>query len=373
MLNSHIKQYSPYSSFDKERICLHNKRIDIPEELKYNANLQTTKKMSNDLLKINMQTKSNDLICKSNHSFISYDSFQKTNRFLRSSTFNHTEQLSKVEEQLLKSLEPIEFSIENSNEEIEVLGQKGIWLNKDESLDWHGKIPLCNYEINKDERPHVVYKKPSCELNYVQELAVRYLRPPTPPIPGDIVIIQEPNKQTPPAPPVVIRQHPAKPVTPEPIVIREAPPKQPPSLGKKLIIISGKRLPPPPRKVIIERLAELPPKPPDVIIERWLPYKQIKRKVIFQRFVQKETIKPKNIIIQWQAPQVHFFKQFKDLGIIKANPGEYIAKYGKTLKKTEELPDFILECIPPSDSLSDTNKTADQNDYDLEGDIDALR
>ena len=65
-------------------------------------------------------------------------------------------------------------------------------------------------------------------------------------------------------------------------------------------------MPPPPRKVIIERLAPIPPKPQSVIIERWLPYSQVKRRVIFNKLNEKEPIivKPKNIIVQWEAPQV---------------------------------------------------------------------
>ena len=52
-------------------------------------------------------------------------------------------------------------------------------------------------------------------------MAIRYLRPPTPPIPGDIIITQEANTLTAPAPPLVIRQQPPRPDTPEPVVIRE--------------------------------------------------------------------------------------------------------------------------------------------------------
>lgn len=72
-------------------------------------------------------------------------------------------------------------------------------------------------------------------------------------------------------------------------------------IGKK-----GKRLPPPPRKVIIERLAPLPSKPQAVLIERWLPYSQVKRRVIYQRSNERDAVvvKPKNVIVQWEAPQV---------------------------------------------------------------------
>lgn len=110
----------------------------------------------------------------------------------------------------------------------------------------------------------------------------------------------------PPAPPIIIRQQPPRPRTPEPLVIREAPPPAPQLVGRKVITISGKRVPPPPRKVIIERLAPIPPKPQSVIIERWLPYSQVKRRVIFNKSTDKDPIvvKPKNIIVQWEAPQV---------------------------------------------------------------------
>lgn len=39
---------------------------------------------------------------------------------------------------------------------------------------------------------------------------------------------------TPPAPPIIIRQQPARPITPQPVVIREAPPPMPPTLGRKV-------------------------------------------------------------------------------------------------------------------------------------------
>ena len=131
---------------------------------------------------------------------------------------------------------------------------------------------------------------------------MRYLRPPTPPAPGDIVIVEEcgVGKAAPPAPPLIIRQRPVVPRTPEPLVLREEPPPAPPRLGQKVITISGKRLPPPPRKVVIERLPQLPAKPPNVLIERWLPYKQAKRRVIYRPVDESRQpvfVKPKNVIV----------------------------------------------------------------------------
>lgn len=158
-------------------------------------------------------------------------------------------------------------------------------------------MPICDYPINEDTNPEIVNKKISQQLEYVQELAVRYLRPPTPPAPGEIVITQEPNTLTPPAPPLVIRQQPPRPETPEPLIIREAPPQPPPAIGRKLITISGKKLPPPARKVVIERLAPIPSKPQSVIVERWLPYNDnIKRRVVFQRApADPVVVQPRNV------------------------------------------------------------------------------
>ena len=53
------------------------------------------------------------------------------------------------------------------------------------------------------------------------------------------MINQETNYNTNPAPPLIIRQQPARAETPEPLVFREAPPSRPRFLGQKIITISG--------------------------------------------------------------------------------------------------------------------------------------
>jgi hypothetical protein len=203
--------------------------------------------------------------------------------------------LSEVEAAILRSNVPISV---NETDEITVLGQRGVWTNKQEVVNWRGFIPISSYQINEDDTPEIVTKKTQEQLTYIQEMAVRYLRPPTPPAPGEIVITQEANTATPPAPPIILRQAPPRPATPEPLVLREAPPQPPAQVGRKVITISGKRLPPPPRKVVIERLAPLPSKPQSVIVERWLPYGQVKRRVIFQRsnVADPVVVKPRNVI-----------------------------------------------------------------------------
>lgn len=254
--------------------------------------------------------------------------------------------LSQVELAILRSTNPIEVT---ESEEITVLGQRGLWTNKNEVLGWTGDIPIEEYLINEDESPEIITRKITEEVEYVQELAIRYLRPPTPPAPGEIVITMEPNYTTDPAPPLIIRQQPARPTTPEPLIVREAPPPPPRPIGSKRITISGKRLPPPPRKVVIERLAPLPSKPQNVIIERWLPYGEVKRRVVFNKPTQPDpvVVAPRNIIVQWEAPDVNVSKEIKYLGVVRANPAEYVEKYGETL--VSDLPDFVKEIPTPEE------------------------
>lgn len=255
--------------------------------------------------------------------------------------------MSEVEQSILRSSHPINVK---ETEEITVQGQRGLWVNRDEVNKWRGDVHISEYQINSDSNPHVITKSIKQSLEYVQELAIRYLRPPTPPAPGEIIISQEPDYKTGPAPPLIIRQVPARVETPEPLVVREAPPQPPKPLGIKKIAISGKRLPPPPRKVVIERLAPLPAKPQNAIVERWLPYPELKRRVIFNKApeVKAEVAKPKNVIVQWQTPRVNVRKEVKYLGVIRANPAEYVQRFGPTLKTSSALPQFVLDIHTPS-------------------------
>ena len=242
--------------------------------------------------------------------------------------------------------------------------------NKKEIENW------SKYPINDDPNPEIIRRPTEQQVIYNQEVAIRYLRPPTPPAPGEIIIRQVSNHSIPPAPPLIIRQNPVRPQTPPPLVVREAPPTPPRPVERRVIIISGKNMPPPPRKVIIERLPQLPTKPQSIIIERWLPYKPIKRRVVFTRAPYSGNnhallYKPKNIIVQWDPPKVEIRKEFKDLGIVRANPIEYIERYGPTLKQGPELPTFIKEIKPPKGVIlaADVKKPYV---YELEGDVHAL-
>ena len=137
----------------------------------------------------------------------------------------HTSYLSNIEASILRANFPIKTE---EPEEFDVVGEKK--LNRKEALNWKVEIPLSKYSLNEDKKPKIIKKKFENKLVYIQELVIRYLRPPTVD-PSEIVIKQEPDYYLTSAPPLVIRQQPKQPKTPEPLVIREEPPKQPPLIG----------------------------------------------------------------------------------------------------------------------------------------------
>ncbi|CAF4581472.1 unnamed protein product, partial [Rotaria magnacalcarata] len=98
-------------------------------------------------------------------------------------------------------------------------------------------------------------------------------------------------------------------------------------------------IPLPPRSVVIERIPPVPPKPRDIIIERWLPYGAMaQRKTIVQRAeAAKAYPKPRNIIIQYESPQIRVVRQFQRFGVTPENPEEYIRRYGATLFDSHSL------------------------------------
>jgi hypothetical protein len=64
--------------------------------------------------------------------------------------------LSDVEQAILRSNVPVELS---ENEEITVLGQRGIWANRAEVVNWRGVIPIEEYQINEDAQPEIITKR----------------------------------------------------------------------------------------------------------------------------------------------------------------------------------------------------------------------
>lgn len=63
-----------------------------------------------------------------------------------------------------------------------------------------------------------------------------------------------------------------------------------------------------------------------------------KRKTIVQRAeAVKEYPKPRNVIIQYEAPQIRVIRQFQRLGITLENPQAYIQRYGAALFDSQAL------------------------------------
>lgn len=234
-------------------------------------------------------------------------------------------------------------------------------------------IALDQYKLNNDPNPEVIRKRPTEKIKYIQDVSFRFLEPPQAPKHGDIIIKQLPNRQIAPAPPLIVQQSPPKQPNPPPLVLREVPPPPPSRIPEQLVLVPGKVIAPPARKVVIERLPQIPPKPEQIFIEKWLPFKQQKRRVVYQP-AEPECVlpSPRNMIIQWDAPEIEVTREYKNLGTSQAQPDEYIRKYGNELIKHEEFISTARKLgAPESVLITDTHR--DIGLPELEGDIEALR
>jgi hypothetical protein len=63
-----------------------------------------------------------------------------------------------------------------------------------------------------------------------------------------------------------------------------------------------------------------------------------KRKTIVQRAEAAQAYeKPRNVIIQYEAPQVRVVRQFQRLGVTPENPQAYVQRYGASLIDAQTL------------------------------------
>jgi hypothetical protein len=250
---------------------------------------------------------------------------------------------SQVEQAILSAANPLPVT---ESEVAHAHGVSGLLANKHEFASFPN---IEQYTLNSDSNPQVVKKKPACCTEYTQEIAVKFLKPPEPPKPGNIVIKQQPDIQTPPAPPLVIRQRGAEAVAPPPLTIRESPPKLPCPIPEKVVYVPGKTIPPPPRKVILEKLPEAPPKPQNILIERWLPIEEKTRRVVFEKACPLQPLcPPQNLVVEWETPCVVINKQYKNLGVHPTDPEEYRTRYNFN-KQYQELPQAVFGVPIPSD------------------------
>lgn len=66
-------------------------------------------------------------------------------------------------------------------------------------------------------------------------------------------------------------------------------------------------------------------------------------------------------------------REFKYLGVIRANPEEYRNRYGNILVTSKELPQYVLDIPTPNDLVLAANYTPPDPYYELEGDLPALQ
>ncbi|CAF0708864.1 unnamed protein product [Brachionus calyciflorus] len=246
-------------------------------------------------------------------------------------------------------------------------------VSQDRNCSFLPPISLDQYKLNSDPNPEVIRKKPSEKVRYQQEVSVRFLEPPQPPKPGDIVVKHLPNRQIAPAPPLVVRQAPPRPADPAPLVIREVPPQPPQRVPDQLVLVPGKVLAPPARKVVVERLPQIPPKPQNVFLEKWLPFKNQKRRVVYQRPEPDCVLpNPRNLVIQWDAPEVEVNRVVKNLGTQQANPEEYVRRFGSELLRHEDFRQAATKFGAPQDVVV-SNSHVELGLPELEGDVESLR
>ena len=96
-----------------------------------------------------------------------------------------------IELAIRTSTVPIESS---ETEEACALGHRGVLLNRSEINAWNGgPISINQYRLNEDPNPEVISKVSCQPVEYHQDIQIRYLRPPTPPPAGEIIIRQGKN------------------------------------------------------------------------------------------------------------------------------------------------------------------------------------
>ncbi|CAF2585038.1 unnamed protein product [Rotaria sp. Silwood2] len=213
---------------------------------------------------------------------------------------------------------------------------------------------IQNVEL-QEKPPIIIRRKLQNPVTYKQNISVRYLKPPTPPPAGPLIIREIRPPPPPPLSPIQIRQRPPPPPSPSPIILRERPPSIPPRLSETVI---EKVLPPPPRpprRVVVERFGPCPPKPSDVIIERWLPYKQSNQRPIFIERAPPPCMQPQepNLLVLHDSPSACIRKEFINDGIVRADPYSYIQRYGAELNASYTNPRFsylvneATRAVPP--------------------------
>jgi len=230
----------------------------------------------------------------------------------------------------------------------------------------------------RDQNPQII-RRPAVGggVTYTQNIRVRFLQPPPVPPHGPLVIREVRPPQPPPPPPLRLRQQAPPLPTPPPLVLRERPPVPPVPLASQTVVRRLAAVPVPPRSVIIERLPALPPRPRDIVIERWVPYGALaKRRTVVQRAgAAVQYARPRNVIIQYEQPQVRIVRQFQRLGVTAENPALYVQRYGislldaQTLVQQARAAGVVEDISPPAPALASSQYVATSGDFGLAGGV----
>ena len=225
-------------------------------------------------------------------------------------------------------------------------------------------------DIYRDPNPRIIRRTTSTSpITHEQRVSVRFLRPPTPPEPGPLIIKQVRPPQPPPPAPLIIRENPRKAETPPPIILREKPPTPPPIIPSETKIQTVEATPLPKRSVIIERFAAVPAKPRDIIIERWLPYGPAReRRVIVEPAPEEMRYPaPTHTVILHDNMEPRINRKFENLGISREDPQMYLSRYSGslldslTLDREARSAGVIEDITPPGGSVS--NARYSSNDH----------
>lgn len=234
---------------------------------------------------------------------------------------------SALEQRLLSSQEPVTT---NETQVITANGITGIHANANETAQWRSREgrTVADYQFLNDPNPIVVRRRGQEKIRHIQEVEVKFLKPPQPPTPPPIQIIREGDTQAEQAPPIVIVQPGRVGDDAAAIVLRERPPKPPAPVAPKEIRLPGKKLPAAPRRVIVEKLPDLPGKPAKIHIERWLGYERQQRRVIYEKLQDEcPANTEQNIVVEWEQPDVEVHREYKCVGVEEVDPDEYSRKY----------------------------------------------
>jgi hypothetical protein len=205
----------------------------------------------------------------------------------------------------------------------------------------NSKLPLESYRLNVDTNPTVI-SRPTPSIEQTKNINFRLLKAP-PQHAGAIVVHQEQDVQLPAAPPLHIQQRAKSPAPLPPQIIRERPPPIAPPLPEKHITVPGKILAPPDRQVIVERFAPMPPSPQEVTVEQWLESDPGTRNVVYRPAPPTPLApNPKNVLIQWERPEVLVRDKFNFLGVKSVNPHIYASHFGQSLVDGSRIPPVPL-------------------------------